>query len=160
MEFSFNFQSWRSVYILPPSGYTYPYVMTWDVASCKLGISERIGVRQVKEKNEFPTNLFSIHKMFCSNDLNSSKWLNTSMLKNAVLVARKLLKIWNVAPAAVQSSIAAGNVSVHTGPNTNLFAIKMNKFGRISRGKRLNSTKWFRKGCGGDTGIESFFFGR
>ncbi|XP_046633768.1 F-box-like/WD repeat-containing protein TBL1XR1-A [Daphnia pulicaria] len=41
-------KSWKSIYVLPPSGFMYPYMMTWDAASSRLGISERKGQRQFK----------------------------------------------------------------------------------------------------------------
>ncbi|XP_046460954.1 F-box-like/WD repeat-containing protein TBL1X [Daphnia pulex] len=41
-------KSWKSIYIIPSSEYMYPYMMTWDAASCKLAISERTGQRQFK----------------------------------------------------------------------------------------------------------------
>ncbi len=80
---------------------------------------------------------YFLYNVFQLCDSNSSKWFNISLPKTAVLVARKLFKIWSYAPAATQSCIAARNASVHTGPNTNLFAIKMNKFWQISQRKKL-----------------------
>ena len=41
------FQSWKSIYILPSSEFMYPYRMSWDALSCKIGISERKGQKQV-----------------------------------------------------------------------------------------------------------------
>jgi hypothetical protein len=64
----------------------YPYMMTWDAASCKLAISERTGKKQVQESIQtyFRRNVFQL----C--DSNSLKSLNTSWPKTAAPVARKL----------------------------------------------------------------------
>ena len=45
-------KEWEIIYTIPPSGVRYPFNISWDAASSKLGISERAGRKQVNYRHK------------------------------------------------------------------------------------------------------------